>query len=217
MGPLNKDYDDKQNAESQTVPARAASPEDLKTAEDTASELPVNDKKSLAQKERQVSADDHIGYREERSPLGFLRKKSKKKKVLFLLGGSMGLGLAALFIVFIILIGSLKTVHFSTVLRSVGFARFQMYMRQHFAQTTFDAAVLTDERTGSAKLGERSLLDKMRRINPEKQLTVLGDEGTLKFKVKENKRLWGFKNENVFEGIVVKGENIDLDEISQIG
>ncbi|HLB66295.1 MAG TPA: M23 family metallopeptidase [Candidatus Saccharimonadales bacterium] len=217
MGPLNKDYDDKQNAESQTVPARAASPEDLKTAEDTASELPVNDKKSLAQKERQVSADDHIGYREERSPLGFLRKKSKKKKVLFLLGGSMGLGLAALFIVFIILIGSLKTVHFSTVLRSVGFARFQMYMRQHFAQTTFDAAVLTDESTGSAsaKLGERSLLDKMRRINPEKQLQVLATENRLKFNVEENKKLFGFKREQIFKGVEIDGKKIDLDEISR--
>src|SRR3990167_399420 len=149
-------YDNELSEKPVTKPdLKTQSPDELKKAEansGTTSGDSGAESENLEKLEKKSGGDDKISYSEERSPLNFLRGKSKKKKIALLVGGGAGFGLFALVIVFIIFIGSFKAVHFSTVLRSVGFARFQMYMRQQFAQTTFDAAVLTDESTGSAKL-----------------------------------------------------------------
>lgn len=143
------------------------------------------------------------------------RTKIASRGAPLLVGGSVGLGTVAIIVTLLMLIGSLKNVHFATVLRSAGFARFNYVMKKQFAQTVFDAAVLTDESTGRLELGERSLIDKLRRINPEKQLAKLGREGTLKFDFEGENRWGGLSRTNTFRGIEVNGKAINLDELAK--
>jgi hypothetical protein len=138
----------------------------------------------------------------------------KKRKRMLLIGGLFG-GVLIPIILIMLFLSSLKAVHFSTVLRSVGFARFQLYMRERFAQTAFDAATLTEDSTGSFKLEDRSLFDRLRGVNPEKQLAELGREDTLKFIFSSESKWGGLKTINNFEGVRINGQEITLNEISQ--
>jgi len=72
-----------------------------------------------------------------------------------------------IFVVFVFL-SSFKAVHFSTVLRSAGFARFNLYNSRMFAQTAFDAAVLSEGSTGSLKIeeGRIPLISRLKRLIP---------------------------------------------------
>lgn len=120
-------------------------------------------------------------------------------------------------IVLITLVGPYKEVHFATVLRSVGMARYMYDMKRQFASTTFNAATLTDSSTGNIKLGSTSLIQKLRGINPEKQLTILGKEGTLKFDFTTSCK-WGCaKTTSNLRGVVIDGKEITLDSFAPEG
>lgn len=179
--------------------------------------------KELETAENEVQDQIGEGYHEESGgrlrsslpALGRPKKKAKSKKKLLFIGGGVGLGFLALLILLIMFLSSFKAVHFSTVLRSVGFARFNLYMKKQFARTTFNAAVLTDESSGKFKLKDRGLLDKLSRVNPEKQLAKLGREGTLKFEFEGGRKWGGLRSTNTFKGIEINGERINLDDIAR--
>ena len=145
---------------------------------------------------------------------GYLAKKGKKK-IIF---GSFALGMpilatVGLIVTIIMLLAPFKTVHFAEVLRSAGFARFQLTLQRQYTRTIFDAAVLTDQSTGTAANGlkGRTMLDRLRRINPEKQLLQLGNEGKLKFIFNSDKKWGGLKTTNNFVGVELYGERFTLD------
>lgn len=131
----------------------------------------------------------------------------------YALAGVAGGGFVSFLIILVIIVMFLapfKTVHFATLLRSAGFARFNMYMRDIYSRTLFDAAVMTDSSTGKFKLQDRSLGDKLRGVNPEKQLTKLGEEGTVKFQFSGTSKWGGLKKTNTFEGIEINGRMYSL-------
>jgi hypothetical protein len=139
------------------------------------------------------------------------------KKLAFI-GGIAGsvIGLLVLALLLFSLLGSLKVVHFATVLRSAGLARFTLQMQKQYARTIFDAATLTEDSTGhTAKaLGDRSMLQKMLHINPQKRLTDLGQEGFLKFEFQSEKNWSILPKKNTFKGVVIDGKPVRLDKLS---
>jgi hypothetical protein len=153
--------------------------------------------------------------------------KGGRKKKFFIAGfaGSIGLlliGLIVMVAILFSLFGSLKVVHFSTILRSAGFARFNLYMQDDYGRTIFDAATLTSNSTGTSggELGDRSLLQKLLRVNPEARLTELGEEGTLKFDFQAGSSWGGLKKTNTFKGVEIAASDgtvssIQLDTIAQ--
>ncbi len=138
----------------------------------------------------------------------------------WLLAGGLGSAIVTvlLFIAIISILAPFKTVHFATVLRSVGMARFQMYMKKVYAGTILDAAVLTDRSpigsTVSDKLKGRTMLDRLRGINPPKQLKQLGTSGVLKFDFDTEKTWGGLKSTSGFKGVELYGQSLTLDEFS---
>ncbi|HEV2402929.1 MAG TPA: hypothetical protein VGS08_01890 [Candidatus Saccharimonadales bacterium] len=171
---------------------------------------------------RESRAKGAVGFLAGRGFLSGLASPKKKKKKLLIAGllGSGALLIVLVLLLFFTFFGSLKVVHFATVLRSVGFARYQLYMRDQYAKTIFDAATLTTNSTGRAyeQLGDRSLVQKLLRINPQARLQQLGDEGALKFdfQTQNSKWLGPLKKTNQFKGVVVDGnQRIYLDDISQ--
>lgn len=141
-----------------------------------------------------------------------------KKKLL--LGAGIALPtllmIMAFFMIFTFLSG-FKDVHFGTLLRSVGFARFQMYMKRMYAKTIFDAAVLTNTSTGTAsdKLKGRTIRDYLKGSNPEKQVAELGRRGALKFQFDKGSRWGGLKTTNNFKGIEIYGQQMLVDDVSR--
>lgn len=140
------------------------------------------------------------------------------KKFWFLGGGILG-GVVMFFLVAAVILsmlGNLKDIHFATMLRSIGFARFSYVMRKDFARTIFDAAVLTDKSTGSAAKA-------MKGTNPPRQLRQLGTQGVLKFEFSNGvtgqnpvKDVWHqLRGTNQFKGIEVNGQRIMLDDIAK--
>lgn len=146
-------------------------------------------------------------------------KKKAKGKIIF---GSFALAAPILATIGVIgllitLLAPFKTVHFAEVLRSAGFARFQLTLQRQYTRTIFDAAVLTDQSNGTAANGlkGRTMLDRLRRINPDKQLLQLGNEGKLKF-IFENEKKWGgLKTTNNFLGVELYGERFTLDNTAR--
>ncbi len=148
------------------------------------------------------------------SGAAYTRSSKRKRKVAIALFGSGGLAIITIVVLMMAFVGSFKSVHYATVLRSVGFARFNMYMDRQFSQAIFDAATLTDASTGTFHLDERGLLDKLRRINPEKQLATLGREGTLKFDFEGDSKWGGLKTQSNFKGVEINGQKVNLDDIA---
>lgn len=107
------------------------------------------------------------------------KKKSSGKKKGLLIGagisGSVGLVLVVLFLV-MMFIGQLKAIHFATVLRSVGFATSQRVMKKAFSQIAINATTTPDS-TGGVSAYQRSMLDRLRGINPDKTMKILNREG----------------------------------------
>ncbi|MEO5627566.1 MAG: hypothetical protein ABIQ89_01620 [Candidatus Saccharimonadales bacterium] len=103
--------------------------------------------------------------------------KSKKKFILAGTGivGGVSLVLIAIFMV-ILLIGQLKAVHFATVLRSTGFATSQLVMKKAYSQVAINATATVDS-TGSVSPYEKTMLDRLRGINPDKTMKILNKEG----------------------------------------
>ncbi len=127
------------------------------------------------------------------------------KRALFI-GTPIGLVLIALVMLAAIFFGSLKSVHFATVLRSSGFATFQLSMRRFWSQVEFDKTVLTEDSTGSLERPSSNLLEKLRITkSPERIFKELGRENSLKF-ITENGNVRGFE---------INGERVSYDDIAQ--
>lgn len=145
---------------------------------------------------------------------------SSGSKAKYLLAGGIGATLIILVLLAFFLFslfGSLKVIHFATVLRSAGLARFTLQMQKQYDRTLFDAATLTDSSTGKAskELGDRSMLQKMLGINPQKRLAQLGQEDFLKFEFESSKSWNKITNKNTFKGVEINGEAIRLDDLAQ--
>lgn len=138
---------------------------------------------------------------------GTLKKRSRK----MLLAGGAGGGVIIVAIILIVMfIGLLKSVHFATVLRSTGFAGFNYYNSKQFSRIAFDGAVLSEGSTGSISLERRTLLDRVRGINPKKQLKQLGRENTLKFNTEK------VGSETFVKSVTINGtESETLDAVSK--
>lgn len=144
-----------------------------------------------------------------------------KKKWFFLAGAGGASLLTTLAIVLLIFyfLAPFKNVHFAQILRSVGMARFQMYSKRTYARTIFDAAVLTDSSPkGSSvanSLKDRTMLDRLRGINPSKQLLQLGNQGALKFDFEGGTKWGGLKKTINFSGVELYGQKVSLDQMSR--
>lgn len=139
-----------------------------------------------------------------KKPLTAAKKSSGGRRTAMILGGS-GIAVVLVVMLFLLLfLGQLKSVHFATVMRSAAFAAMQRTVSKIHGQILFDAATLTDSSTGRVDLGEKSLAQKLRLINPEKRLAQLGREGNLKFEMKSQRRWGGLSSTNIFQGVQVK-------------
>lgn len=122
-------------------------------------------------------------------------KSSKnRKKILFAAGGG-GIILVGALIFIMMMFGSFKAIHYATVLRSTGFAAGLYVTRNIYNQVAYDAAVLTDDSTGSLTRPERSMYDLVRGVNAEEVMKSLGRDGaTGSFEVvKRGGRVEGFE------------------------
>lgn len=158
---------------------------------------------------KQKAKDEEIDDDNEKHRRRFMGGTTKKG--LWLAGGGALGGLTMLFLVVITifsLLGNLKNVHFATMLRTVGLARFHYVMQKKFSATIFDAAVLTDKSTGSAAKALKS-------ASPPRQLRQLGTEGLLKFEFEKGSSFGGIKKTNQFKGVEIDGKQFSLDEMSK--
>lgn len=151
------------------------------------------------------------------------KKKASKKGGKFVGGGIIGVFLSgvmamiAIVVILLVLIGPYKEVHFATIARSAGMIRFSYQMNRQFANISFNAATLTDTSTGNIKLGNRSLIDVLRGVNPQKQLTILGKEGTVKFNFETTCGFACLKTKSNLRGVVINGQEFSVDKVTQEG
>ncbi len=146
---------------------------------------------------------------EDDTPKPKKRGGIKKGWILGFAGGSIVIFLGVLIAIFMFL-GNFKNVHFAEVLRSVGMARFNYSMRQNYARTIFDSAVLTDKSTGSAA----EILKGSRNGLP-KQIKQLGREGTLKFDIDRGSKWDQLRGKNTFTGLEINGTSYSLDDYAK--
>lgn len=125
---------------------------------------------------------------------------SKKKKI-FLAVGLGGIApLAVALAVTIMILGQLKGIHFATVMRSAGFAQFQLIMNKAYGQVTFDYATLSDNSTGRLKIkGDRFGFTK-------KRLTELGNQNKLK---------WDVSSAGEVKAITIEGKTFSFDDYAK--
>jgi hypothetical protein len=144
----------------------------------------------------------------------FLGKSSDIKKYAIFGGilGTIGFMAAAIMILFM-LAGNLKEIHFATVLRSVGMARFSYTINRQLSLITLQGATLTGESTGKYQL-DRNLLEKVSFINPEKALTKLGREGTMKFTFDGSCKWACLKQTNTFRSVTIDGKEFKLSDFT---
>lgn len=129
------------------------------------------------------------------------------------IGGTVGFMVTAA-ILLLMLLGSLQQVHFATILRSVGLARFSYTTNKQLSRLTLQAATLTGESTGSYDLKDRNLWQKVTGVNPNKALTQLGKEGTVRFTFDSNCS-WGcLKQTNSFRSISIDGNEYKLSDFT---
>ncbi len=144
--------------------------------------------------------------------------KKGKWALLFAGGGGAAILTVVIIVVLISVLAPYRSVHFATVLRSVGMARFQMYMKRTYAATVLDAALLTDKSpigsTASDKLKGRTMRDRLFGVNIDKQLRQLGTEGALKFDFQDERRWGGLRSNITFSGVELYGQKIDLNDVS---
>lgn len=146
---------------------------------------------------------------------GGFKIMNKKKAFLMSLGGGFLL-VAMVAVVIVLFIEQFRQVNFDTLLRSVGFAGHQLQASRQFARVSFDAAITTPESTGRpTELGNRSLIQKLRGVNPEKQLKKLGRSGELKFTFEGTSTWGGISSKTALKNVVVNGKPIALNDFSK--
>lgn len=222
--PYDIDADDRYSPERiKQAEAEAAQQGNTEQENDLAAEEQRARDDSAVEKENPVKHSLSERFRErfgnifgkEKSPIqqGGLSNLRKYGLIGGLLSGVLFIVVIALML--LMFIGPYKVIHFATVLRSAGMARFTYQINRQFANVNFNAAVLTNESTGNIKLGQRSLIDVLRRVNPQKQLTVLGREGTVKFNFETECGFGCLKTTSQLKGVVVNGDEFSLDSITQ--
>lgn len=155
-------------------------------------------------------ADHSMPYKPEpkRGKKGFGTGSSKLRKRL-LYASPIGLGLIIIVVFAALFLGNLKAVHFATVLRSSGFATFQLSMRRFFADVAFDKAAFTPDSTGRVETRPESKL--LRRLitgnDPRTVTQKLGREGSFQYH-REGGKIQGFD----FDG---GKERVTFDDLSQ--
>ncbi len=221
-------YDDQDTGSPDTLKRRPISDADGQTPKEMevqAARSPYENKKTAAIDAQQLKANEQKGTQEPANegpslftggPGGgskaFSGKVSFLRNKKVLAAGAGGGGVFIIAIVVLVFLASLKPVHFGQALSTAGFARLQVVLRQRASQNLFDAAVVQGE--GSAVLEKRTLTERLRRINPEKQLKALGTENKLKLDMDKGKT-WTGRGVNEFKGVTIDGETISLDEIAK--
>ncbi|MCA9344802.1 hypothetical protein KC946_03110, partial [Candidatus Saccharibacteria bacterium] len=108
--------------------------------------------------------------------------ENKRKKLLWIGGGVGGVTIVMLLL---IMLASLKLPHFSQVLTATGYARLNGIMRERMAQNLFDNAATTGD--GQLSLRGRTMLERIKGQNLEKQIAKLGQENKVRFRLEGDK------------------------------
>lgn len=129
----------------------------------------------------------------------------KKRRGLSLALGAGGIGAIMGFVMLLVMLSSMKVLHFGQLLSTSGFIRLNSIMEERTSQIVFDNAATVGE--GDVSLRGRSLLDKITFRNLDDQVAELGQQKKIKFVL----------NEGEFQGIKLPSENktITLDGITK--
>ncbi|MDQ5972017.1 MAG: hypothetical protein QG553_176 [Patescibacteria group bacterium] len=216
-------YDDQDTRSPDTLkhtPKSDAASQNPKELETQAGQSAVNNKKAsealgaeqLKSSEQSSAEEPSLFNASAGGGKSFSGKGSFLRNKKVLAAGAGGGGVFVVAIIVLVFLASLKPVHFGQALSTAGFARLQIVLRQRAAQNLFDAAVVQGE--GSAVLDKRTLTERLRRINPEKQLKALGTENKLKLDMDKGKT-WTGRGVNEFKGVTIDGKTVSLDEIAK--
>lgn len=179
------------SARSAEAPKSTASSSALKSAEE------AGGANSLAE---QKEGERDFGYREEGKP-----RNKKRSRRLLIAGAGGGAALMGGLIVLMLILGSLKGVHFATVMRNAGFMTTQMVMRRQFAQIGYENAVLTEDSARGLTAPERTMLDRIRGINARKTLDLLGEQGEFNI----------FQDRSGVQGFEIRGQRYMMDDYAK--
>ena len=159
-------------------------------------------------------ANGDFGYHEEKgegngaplSKLGGLKGKIggglTKRGLVF---GGIGGSIIIIILVLAMFLGTLKNVHFATIMRNAGFATSQLVMRKQFSQIGYENAVLTEDSVRGLTAPERTMFDRLRRINPQKTMDMMGESGN--FKV--------YQDADGIKGFELKGKRFLIDDYAK--
>ncbi len=159
----------------------------------------------------------------DQQPAGGAKSFYSRHKKAVIFGSLLSAGavfFVGILLIIVLLLAPFKNVHFATVLRSVGMARFTYVMNKQFSRTIFDAAVLTDNSTGRFVPPKDSLFYKVLGITPQKNLLELGNQNKLKFDFTGESR-FGDKTggllgrTNTFNGVVIDGKGYYLNDYAK--
>ncbi len=165
--------------------AESAAVESPQEEEETASDEPESAQNSL--------------YRP--NPRNSRRGRNTRRNALI---GTSVFGVLAAFIAMLLFVGSLKAIHFATILRSSGFATSQLVVRQAFSEIAYSDWVTQNDTT---ELPKSSLLDKIRGQDMRKIQKKLVDDGTFKYTADSAGNVNGFE---------LNGEKVVFDDLAKL-
>ena len=155
----------------------------------------------------QPQARDELKQEPEQSStakfIGRARNAAKSRKGLAIAGGGGGILIIIVIILIFFLISLGKAVHFSTVLRSTGFAGSQAIMRDVFMESAYARWADVND---TAQLPKSKLLDRLRGQDMRKIQRQLGDSGEFKYTVDSAGKVTGFE---------VQGERVAFDDLAK--
>lgn len=173
---------------------------DLKQAEEKTGES--KDSKSAMN----YTGDDN---NEKSSRLSRLRSSaaglSSNRKALFIGAGTGGVFIVVIFA--LIMLSSLKVMHFGEVLSAAGYARLNGVFQERSTQIMFDNAATVGE--GNISLRGRTIIDRVKFRNLDQQIAKLGQEGKVKF-VLDDGNLQGIQLPESNKSITLDGITKDL-------
>ncbi len=154
-----------------------------------------------AESEEQDDLENGGGFYNDTPPN--TQRRNRRKKGFFALGITGVLSLAAIIIIFIAM-SSLKVIHFSEVLTGAGYARLNGIMNERNTQNLFDGALARGN--GSLELADRSLWQKVRGIDPNRDLAALGSDGKFNFT---------FDGDGNVNGVQIENRRVTLDTVAR--
>jgi hypothetical protein len=176
-----------QSADNSDTASKSATADDIKAQEETADESAVSEEDDNSSS---ATGNGKFTYRHE----GPHKKRSSKasRRFFLLVGGGAGILIAGILLLFL-LAGSLKSIHFATVLRGSGFATTQLVMRKTFSDIAFDASVLDEGNIGRPGKTGRTMFDRIRGINPDKVVQNLAKEDRFALRTNGSGEVIGFR------------------------